>query len=287
MNKLVVGCGYLGEPVAERWLRAGHRVHVVTRSVEHARRFSSRGLIPILGDITRPETLADLPEVEHVLCAVGYDRQTGLPIKSVYVDGLKYLLDTLPATVTRFVYISSSGVYGQNDGSWVDENSACHPAREGGIACLEAEQCLQRHALGERSIILRMCGIYGPGRVPRMADIQKGEPLATPARGYLNLIHRDDAIRAVLLAELNPVPPELILVGDGNPVLRRNYFECLAKLLGAPIPRFASPQETAHVSARALSDKRIVNQRMLDCLKINLQYPSFREGLESIVNAGK
>ena len=287
MDKLVVGCGYLGEPIAEHWLRAGHRVHVLTRSADHASRFSAQGMFPILGDVTRPETLTELPNVEHVLCALGYDRRSGLPIKTIYVDGLKYLLAALPRTITRFVYVSSTGVYGQNDGSWVDENSPCHPTREGGVACLEAEQFLRQHSLGDRSIILRMCGIYGPGRVPRMADIQNGRSIATPECGYLNLIYRDDAVSTVLLAERNLVPPDLILVGDGNPVLRRDYFGYLAKLLDAPVPCFTPPQGTAHVAARALSDKRVANRRMLDRLQITLQYPSFREGLESVVAAAK
>ena len=283
MNKLVVGCGYLGIPVAEQWLRSGHRVHVLTRSVEHADHFANQGMVPILGDITVPETLADLPEVEHVLCAVGYDRRAEVSIKTVYVEGLNHLLDALSAMTTRFIYVSSTGVYGQDDGAWIDENSPCLPVREGGVACLEAERCLQRHALGKRSVILRMCGIYGPGRVPRIADIKAGRPLASPENGYLNLIHRDDAVRSILLAEENAVPPDLILVGDGCPVLRRDYFAYLAELLDTPLPGFVAAQNNAAVSKRALSDKRVVNRRMLEVLQIRLQYPSFREGLKSVV----
>jgi len=283
VKKLVVGCGYLGAPVAEQWLRDGHRVHVLTRSAEHAERFARQGLVPILGDITVPETLVDLPVVDHVLCAVGYDRRSGLSIKNVYVEGLRHLLDALSPMTTRLVYVSSTGVYGQNDGSWIDENSPCQPTREGGVACLEAERCLQSHALGRRSVILRMCGIYGPGRVPRIADIKAGRPIASPKYGYLNLIHRQDAVRSILLAEENAIPPDLILVGDGCPVLRRDYFAYLAELLATDLPDLVVPRNDAAVSERALSDKRVTNQRMLDVLRIRLEYPSFREGLESVV----
>ena len=283
MNKLVVGCGYLGTPVAEQWLRDGHRVYVLTRSAEHAELFSRQGMVPIQGDITVPETLVDLPEVDHVLCAVGYDRRAGLSIETVYVEGLTHLLDALSTLTTRLIYVSSTGVYGQNDGSWIDENSPCQPIREGGVACLEAERCLQSHTLGRRSVILRMCGIYGPGRVPRIADIKAGRPITSPEYGYLNLIHREDAVRSILLAEENADPPDLILVGDGCPVLRRDYFSYLAELLDTDLPAFAVPRNDAAVSERALSDKRVTNRRMLDVLRIRLEYPSFREGLKSVV----
>ena len=283
MNKLVVGCGYLGTPVAEKWLRDGHRVHVLTRSAEHAELFSRQGMSPILGDITVPETLVDLPEVEHVLCAVGYDRRAGLSINTVYVEGLTHLLDALSTKTARLIYVSSTGVYGQNDGAWIDENSPCLPVRAGGVACLEAERRLQNHVIGRRSVILRMCGIYGPGRVPRIADIKAGRPIMSPEDGYLNLIHREDAVRSILLAEENAVPPDLILVGDGCPVLRRDYFSYLAQLLETDLPDFETPQQGAAVSARALSDKRVTNRKMLDILQIRLEYPSFREGLASIV----
>ena len=283
MNKLVVGCGYLGTPVAEQWLRDGHRVYVLTRSAEHAELFSRQGMVPIQGDITVPETLVDLPEVDHVLCAVGYDRRAGLSIETVYVEGLTHLLDALSTLTTRLIYVSSTGVYGQNDGSWIDENSPCLPIREGGLACLEAERCLQSHILGRRSVILRMCGIYGPGRVPRIADIKAGRPITSPEYGYLNLIHREDAVRSILLAEENADPPDLILVGDGCPVLRRDYFSYLAELLDTDLPGFAVPQNDAAVSERALSDKRVTNRRMLNVLRIRLEYPSFREGLKSVV----
>jgi nucleoside-diphosphate-sugar epimerase len=99
------------------------------------------------------------------------------------------------------IYISSVGVYGPSDGDWVDESTPCEPHREGGKASLAAEQVLAGHALGRRGLILRLAGIYGPGRIPLAEKIRKGEPLPVSPEGYLNLIHVDDAARVVLAAE--------------------------------------------------------------------------------------
>ena len=93
------------------------------------------------------------------------------------------------------LYISSTGVYGDADGEWVDETTPCRPAREGGKACLAAEQVLAEHPLGKRSVVLRPAGIYGPDRIIRAEALRRGEPIDAPADGYLNLIHVDDLDR--------------------------------------------------------------------------------------------
>ena len=123
-----------------------------------------------------PASLADLPEVASVLFAVGYSRTSEASIHEVYVEGLRNVLDALPAATGPVVYISSTGVYAQKDGQWVDEDSECEPDREGGRACLAAEQCLVAHLRGAGATILRMAGLYGPGRLPRSADLIAGHP---------------------------------------------------------------------------------------------------------------
>lgn len=284
MAKLIFGCGYLGARVARLWRDQGDEVFVVTRSSERAARFTADGFRPIVADVLDPRSLHDLPAAETVLFAVGYDRTTGAAIQDVFVNGWQATLDALnEANLRRIIYISSTGVYGQTSGDAVDENSPTVPDREGGKACLAAERLLAAHRLGSKGIVLRMAGLYGPGRIPNVADIRRGEPLSVAEQGFLNLIHIDDAARIVLAAEASEIAPRTYVVSDGEPVERRAYYEELASLLAAPTPRFLTPDVNSPRSARGNSSKRINNARLRAELSVGLRYPSYREGLAAIV----
>ncbi len=237
MVRLVVGCGYLGCRVADAWVSQGDAVFVLTRSAPRARQLAENGLQPLIGDVTQPESLRMMPQVDTVLWAVGHDRQSGRSIHEVYVEGLGNLVHTLAEQTQRIIYISSTGVYGQSDGSWVDETSPCAPSRGGGQACLSAEQLLLGSRWADRTVILRLAGIYGPQRLPRMRQVVAGQPLRTASDGMLNLIHVEDAAQAVIrAAQADLQPPRVFLISDGKPVVRRTFYEELAVLLGAPHP---------------------------------------------------
>ena len=285
MAKLIFGCGYLGIRVARLWLAAGEPVIAVTRSSVRAQQLAVEGIQPLIADITANAEL-QLPQVlRTVLFAVGYDRLAGHSIHDVYVGGLARALDQLPKAVEKVIYISSTGVYGQVTGDEVDEDSPCLPTREGGKACLAAEQLLQASRFGSRSIILRLAGIYGPGRIPRSADLLAGKPVDAPAAGWLNLIHVEDASRIVLLAD-QQAGPRTYVVSDGQPVHRGDYYAELARLLGAPPPQFSVPDANTPAALRAASDKRVQPRRMFSELKPVLAYPSYREGLAAVVASG-
>lgn len=290
MKKLIVGCGYLGRRVASRWLRAGHQVWALTRTAAHAEQLWADGITPLVGDVTDPASLPAFPDVDVILYAVGFDRSAGLPIHDVYVDGLRNMLQSLGPSPVRFIYISSTGVYGQSDGEVVDERSECRPTREGGRACLAAEGMLAESAFTMDRVILRMAGIYGPGRIPRGNDILQGQPIAVPADGWLNLIHVDDAADVVLAVESLPTESladdgHLYLVSDGHPVQRRTYYRMLAELLEAPSPEFIAPPADSPVADRSSADKRVSNARLRRATGMSLSYPSYREGLEAILCA--
>ena len=143
MTKLIFGCGYLGERVARRWQSAGHEVIVVTRSKPRAAEFRQQGFSAIIADVTRRESLNNLPAADSVLFAVGYDRSTSSnhTIEQVYAGGVRNVLAALPSQVGRFIYISTTGVYGFRSGEWVDEATPTDPQRSGGQASLNAENC--------------------------------------------------------------------------------------------------------------------------------------------------
>ncbi len=284
MAKLVFGCGYLGFRVARRWLAGGVQpVAAVTRSASRADQLSEAGLQAIVADISNPVELTELSEIETVLFAVGFDRSSGQTIHDVYAGGLQNVLRSLPKSIGRFIYISSTGVYGQTGGQWVDEESPCRPQRAGGQACLAAESVLAEHRLGSRSIVLRLAGLYGPGRIPRGDTVAAGQPLEADPDRVLNLIHVDDAVEAVLAAERAVSPSRCYLVSDGHPVLRRQFYAHWAELIGAPTPRFIQPDPGE--ASRDRGDKRVANGRMLEELGVRLQFPDYRQGLSAIFGA--
>lgn len=284
MAKLIIGCGYLGLRVARRWLDLQEQVFAISRSEIRAESLKLHGIEPIVADVTKPETLGNLPAAETVLYAVGFDRAAQPSKEEVYVAGLSNVLAALPDTVQRIIYIGSSSVYGQQSGESVDEHSPCEPANESGRICLAAEQTLQQHARwGKKAVTLRLVGIYGPDRVPRQQAILNREPIEVDGEGTLNLIHVDDAASAVIAAEVRGTPGEVYLIADGSPVRRADYYSEIAKLLNAPEPRVVPPPQGSSVAERALSNKRIDNRRMLDQLEVSLAYPSYREGLRSIL----
>lgn len=286
MNKLIAGCGYLGLRVARRWLAGGHSVHALTRSPDRAEELQREGITPITADVTRPESLARLPVADTVLWSVGWDPQGGADRRAVYVAGLRAVLDALPPATRRIVMTSSTGVYGQADGRWIDEDSPCRPVREAGRVMLEAEETLRSHPLGDRAIVLRLAGLYGPGRIPRMRQLAAGEPIVASPGGHLNLIHVDDAAAAVLAAESRATPPRTYLVSDGHPTQQRDFYAQLAGLLGVGPPQFAEPDADTQRAQRG-GNKRVRNGRMLDELGVELQHPTYREGLAAIVAAAR
>jgi nucleoside-diphosphate-sugar epimerase len=282
--RLIFGCGYLGHRVAMRWLAKGDQVYAVTRRAERLAIWYSEGLKPIVADVTEALTLGNLPEVDTVLYAVGPDTVSGQTQEAICVDGLRNVLNALPTTFRRFIYISSTGVYGDAGGEWVDEETPCYPQRAGGKACLAAEGLLDAHPFADRAVVLRLAGLYGPGRIPRQDALRAGQAIDAPQDGFLNLIHVDDAVEAVLAsAEADLRLPRRYLIADGAPVERREYYAELARLLGAPPPVFRLPTAETPAHARAAADKRISNARMLAELRVTLRYPSYREGLRAIV----
>jgi nucleoside-diphosphate-sugar epimerase len=281
--KLIVGCGYLGQRIARRWHAQGDSVWAMTRSEERAREFERAGWRPIVADVLDTASLAQVPPVATVVYAVGYDRRSNRSIEEMYVAGLGNVLAALDERVQRVIYVSSTGVYGGAGGAWVDEETPCEPERAGGRACLAAERLLAESRWHARSVVLRMAGIYGPARLPRSAEIVRGEPIPAPAQGALNLIHVEDGARVVLAAEERAPVPRLYCVSDGQAAGRHAYYEELARLLGAPPPVFVEPPPESPVAERAASDKRVGNARMIRELGVRLEFPSFREGLAQSV----
>lgn len=282
MTKLVIGCGYLGHRVARTWLDQGEHVAVVTRGDERARALRREGFFPLVADVSDPESVKSLPPAQTVLHAIGYDRSSGAPRRDVLVGGLQNVLEGLSPVLERLIFISSTGVMGSHDGDWVNEASCCNPQREAARCGLEAETVLRSHEMGQRAVILRLAGIYGPGRLPKLADVRGRRPVPAPDGAYLNLIHVDDAVEAILAAEKRATAGELYLISDGTPTTHRMFYSEMACQLHVGPLEFCAPVPGSRGAAAASGNKRVSNQKMVEQLKVELRYPSYREGLQAI-----
>jgi nucleoside-diphosphate-sugar epimerase len=271
-SALIVGCGYLGRRVAAAWVGAGRPVFALTRG--KAESLAALGVTPVVGDVTDPTSLRNLPRVETVLYAVGLDRSAGKPMRAVYVDGLRNVLTALPRP-DRFLYVSSTSVYGQTDGSVVDETSPTEPIEVSGQVVLEAER--QLRVLRPEAVVLRFAGIYGPDRLLRKQALLAGEPLVGDADKWLNLIHVADGVRAIQAAEERAVDGETYLIADDTPVRRRDFYAHLAALLGAPAARF-EPHPPG-VAPPPEPNRRVNNRPTRERLGFVPQHPSYVEGL--------
>ncbi len=284
MKTLIIGYGYLGSRVAGLLREQGDTVFGTTRSLERARSLEGKGIVPVLADVLQPETLTAFPQVDRMLYAVGFDRSSGRTMREVYVEGLRNVLDHHERWSGRWVYASSTGVYGQSQGEWVDEDSPTEPSSVSGQVCLDAEQ-LALSTQGSAATILRFSGLYGPGRLLRKGSLLGGEPIVGNPNAYLNLIHVDDAALASIRALDHGKPGRLYLVSDDRPVPRREFYELLAHELGAPRPRFVPLSPESHGTGRDTSNRRVCNQRIKSELGVFPRFPDITTGVPSAVAA--
>lgn len=276
-QRLVVGCGYLGERVARRWTAAGDRVVATTRHPARADALRRLGLEPVIVDVTAADpgwqrlfVAAGVPDA--VFWGVGFDRAGGGTHRDVHVDGLRRLLDALAAArgvgpTPRVILSSSTGVWGDVQGEVVDESTPPSPARDAGRVLVEAEAMLAAHPAGPGTA-LRFAGLYGPGRLPRLDDLRAGLPIAADPESWLNLIHVDDAATVVTAVADAAAPGRLYVVSDGHPVRRREWYGRLAEASGSPPPQW----DPAAPRARG-ADKRVDSTRVYRDLGIHPQHP--------------
>jgi nucleoside-diphosphate-sugar epimerase len=283
---LIVGCGYLGVRVASNLDENGHLITAVTRSPEKAALMADGGYTPIIGDVLDPTTLAALPSADALLIALTHDPTSGVSKRAVLVNGVANLVREMCTRVGHVVYISSTSVYGQSDGSWVDETSLTEPTSEGGQITLEAERALQEicSAPGStcRLTILRLAGIYGPGRlIARVDQLRAGTPVAGSPEAWLNLIHADDAAFIVSEVAEGLTTSPILLVCDDRPVTRGEFYSAMAKEIGAPPPTF-DPDSSEGRRTSGLN-KRCSNARLHAELDLELRCPDAVEGLPQFI----
>lgn len=277
---LVAGCGYVGRRLAELLVEEGAEVWGLRRDPSELPEI----VRPVAADVTDPATLESLPSgLEAAVYAVSPAGRTEEAYRSAYVTGLRNVLEALDgddALPDRVVLVTSTGVYGHDDGRWVDEETEPRPPDPTAERMLEGEEL----ASSASGTVLRLGGIYGPGRTRTLRRVLDGEARCPPADRYANRIHRDDAARA-LVHLLTLDEPETIYLGvDREPAPLREVYRWIAERGGAPDPcRESLSDETAGASGRRGSNKRCSSDRLV-ASGFAFLHPTFREGYGALMD---
>jgi len=275
MNVLIAGCGDVGAVLAELLLQDGHIVYGLKRNISTL----PDGVIPIQADLTNPDTLKQLPaDIDRLVFLPTPASRDQAGYESIFIQGWKNVWDALKGAPQRSLVVSSTAVYGESDGGIVDETTDPRPTGFNGKVLLEMEQVAA--SCTDALVVLRLSGIYGPGRerLIRMAASQGLEIQQTPPY-FTNRIHRDDAA-AVLKHLLQIDDPQALYVGTDNlPAPRYEVVEWLAREQGADAPK-------AIIDEGASKGKRVNNQRLRDS-GFKLSYPDYRAGYGAVIAARK
>lgn len=282
MRVLIVGCGYVGLPLGAELARRGHEVFGLRRTADGAGELRAAGLMPVVADVTQPESLRALPgPFDWVVNTVSSSKGGAEVYRSVYVEGTRNLIAWLAGSgVRKFIYTSSTSVYAQADGSEVTEDSPAEPQAETGRLLVETENLLLTAAReqGFPAVVLRVAGIYGPERGHLFRQFLRDEArISGDGSRLLNMIHRDDVVGAAIAALERGEPGRIYNVADDEPVSQLGFFQWLAEQLHKPLPPFASVEESAN-RKRGVTSKRVSNRRLREELGWGPRFPSFREG---------
>ncbi len=282
LGLLIVGCGYVGNAVAQLAKQTGATVYALTRNEARVEEFRRAGVHPVVGHWLDPSSLAELPSVDRVLICVPHRAdETGFEPEwqqQSHAIGINHLLTSLPPSWNKLVYLSTTGVYGQDSDAPINEDTPVSPSRLGPQIAVAAEEWLGKHLQASRFTVLRLAGIYGPGRIPLADRLRRGESLAVPRSGYLNLVHLADIARVVMAVFERPMRRSTYVLSDGRPVQREIFYRTLADLCGVQQPHFCDP-DPADPRVRRATDKRIDPARIVDELAFEFRFPDFRAGL--------
>ncbi|MBD8043305.1 SDR family oxidoreductase [Arthrobacter sp. Sa2BUA2] len=276
MTVLIAGCGDLGTEAGLRFAAAGFSVLGWRRSPEK---------IPAPLQAQAADLRGELPRIpgdtDVVVIAVAAGERTEAAYRAAYVDGTANVLDALErdgVRPRRILFVSSTAVYGDAGGGWLDEDSPTAPASVTGAVIREAEELL--HSRRPDAIVLRLAGIYGPGRTRLIDQVQGG--ISSPGPGQLtNRIHRDDAAAAIVHLTTAVADPEPLYLGvDDEPVELAEVLDFLAGELGVPLG--PAPADQGQRRASRGGNRRLSNAR-LHGTGFEFSYPTFREGYRAVL----
>ncbi|MFD1640761.1 SDR family oxidoreductase [Halohasta litorea] len=289
---VILGCGYIGIELGRQLTEAGHDVVGVRRSEEGCAAIEDAGFASHRADLTDPDDVEALPAGDWLVFAASSGGRDAEAARRIYVDALADVIEEYgerESPPDRLVYTSSTGVYGDHDGAWVDESTPLEPTTEKTEVLVEAERIAREESAeyGIDGTVARFSGLYGPDRY-RLERYIEG-PVT---EGYLNMVHREDAAGAVAYLLLQErARDEAVLVTDDEPVDKWTFADWLADECGLDSPPKRTKQErltddglSAAARRRILTSKRCSNEKLRE-LGYSLRYPTFREGYRAAVDA--
>ncbi len=275
MRILIAGCGDIGTKAGIQLHQNGHEVFGLKRNIcslpEH--------IVPIKADLSQTVDPGILPAnidlIIYILAASSFNEQA---YQQAYISGAKNLIDALGKSISqlkRFIFVSSTSVYAQNNGEWVDEQSVTEPTSFNGQIMLEAEQQILGLPVG---LVVRFSGIYGPGRNRMLEQIKSGQLAAKQPVIYSNRIHSEDCVRVlVYLTEMGAVNAKVVLASDHSPAALSEIQAWLADRLN-----IAETKRDYQVPKRRAGSKRISNKRLIE-LGYEFKYSDYRAGYSDIL----
>lgn len=279
---LIIGCGYIGQALARRYLARGDSVTGVVRTPASAEVLQRQEIRPLVLDLDGdwPQTLETQGERIFYLAPPPEQGDTDPRVRR--------LVEVFAARgqPARLVYMSTTGVYGDCQGDWVDETRPIQPQVPRAKRRADAEQVLGQWSRrsGSDLVILRVAGFYGPGRLP-LERIRQGLPVVREDESpYSNRIHAEDLVEVCLAAMARAGSGDIYNVSDGHPTSMTDYFYRVADLAGLPRPPAISLAEAAgRLSPGMLSymqeSRRLSNRKLREDLGVELRYPTLDQGL--------
>jgi nucleoside-diphosphate-sugar epimerase len=283
----IVGCGYVGRAVAAAAASEGARVTALTRNPETAAALRAAAVAVVVADLASDAWHCQCAEAPDLLLNCVSSGGGGLEAyRRSYGDGMASLAAWAARVgpVATAVYTSSTSVYPQGDGQTVDEDAATGGGGERAGILLQAEATMQGAANAwRRWFILRLAGIYGPGRHHLLDQVANGE-VAGEGEHRLNLIHRDDAVAAILACLGAPaaVGSAVFNVADDGAARKAEVAGWLAARAGLPAPRFAGV--AGSLRRPVVPDRVILSARLRAKLGWRPKYPTYREGYGSFLS---
>lgn len=280
---VIAGCGYIGGRVARLWRERGAAVSCLVRSPEKSAALAAEGYSCGTVSLDDPAAIS-LPVVDGAVLYYLVPPPGG----GISDTRARNFIEVLKAGAApaKIIYMSATSVYSESGGGVVTEESPAEPSSAMGKRRLDAERAFLEYgsASGAAVVILRVSGIYGPGRLPLM-QVSQGQPvLREDESGPSNRIHADDLAAVCLAAADRGEAGDVFNVSDGHPSSMTSYFNACADLLGYPRQPQVSMAEARKIMSPLMlsyvTDSRVVdNTRMLRQLVIRLKYPSMRDGL--------
>ncbi len=288
MHVAILGCGYVGVELGRQLTARGHEVCGVRRSEEGCEAIEGAGFEAVRADLTDSEELSRVPDADALVFAASSGGRGADEAREIYVDGLRTVIKHFSGRADapdRLVYTSSTGVYGDHEGDWVDEGTRVEPTTEKTRVLREAEEIALDSPIS--GTVVRFSGLYGPDRY-RLERYLEG-PVT---EGYLNMLHRDDAAGVIryLLAE-DLARGEVVLAVDNEPVDKWVFADWLAEQCGLDEPlketkdeRLSDPDLSEAARRRLETSKRCSNEKLRE-LGYDFSFPTYREGYREAVKA--